>query len=185
MKNVKQILDMLCADVKAEIEGLTGRIMPASLHHGLESIPDEMLARVLALDTYDSTSATRPEKLRLVSRRFRDVVSSTPECWSKITFKTPRRNIFLDHPVDLEDIRWETKESMSYYQGRIRHLDIDTNYSIKDKDLENLDLSSVKSLVVRGEGVLSTTHFPQLTSLSCPYIPSRIVATQGSSHFPI
>lgn len=196
MKDVKQTLESLCTDLTAEIESLSARIMPAVLHHGLDDIPDEVLARILVQDTsmpllkrfpypfHDHHSrdrklyskyGKRPEKLGLVNKRFRDVVSSSSECWSMVIERMPRRRIFVNAPVDLRTIRFDHDvEDIGYYQGRIRLLELQYDYIPTGfHEKERMDLSSVKSLIVHGDYRMwiEPDSFSQLCSLSCSYVP--------------
>lgn len=150
----------------AEIAELNECIMPAVLHHGLDDIPDEVLARVLEVDAHCAESAVRPEELRLVNKRFEAIVTSTPECWSKVGDDTPRRRIFVDAPVDLDlDQASSFWNDVNYYHKRIRSLKVDSRRGLYVSLLEEgiIDSSSLR--------YLSSSFYPYLTCLTCCDIP--------------
>ena len=138
LKSIRQILDSLCMDVMAEIATLTARIMPAVLHLGLDNIPNELLARILTMDSCNSNRWERQEELMLVNKRFRDIVSSTPECWSQVRDSNSRRNIFKNAPIDLQLTHSTTAEDIEYYEGRIRRLEVNNHeFSLEDVGVEH------------------------------------------------
>lgn len=172
MKNVKQTMELLCVDVTAEITTLTRRVWPAILHNGLNDIPDEILSRILTFDAYtrDNVDNGRPVQLQLVSKRFQSITRTTPGCWSRVDEKTPphRQRMFENLPVDMRISNLDNNTRiLDEYRGRIRHLEV--NFS--RMHVKEQSLPSVRSLVLHGYRLIPDLSFPNLTSLTCPFIP--------------
>lgn len=155
MKTVKQAMCLLCMDIAEEIGTFTARLMPAILYNGLLDIPDEILSRILKLDSYQREDVDwgRPEQLRLVSKRFQKVVLATPGCWSRIDDNTPLRGrrMMKNLLVDVKMTSETPAEYFNQYKDRIRHLDFDnSDLDMEDECYEKQKLPSIKSLVLYG-----------------------------------
>lgn len=85
MKKAREILELLCVDLTIAIADITARIKPAVHHHGLEEIPDEVLADILVRDSWDYLRrGIRHKELKRVNKRFWSIISSTPLCSSHV-----------------------------------------------------------------------------------------------------
>ena len=88
LKNAKATLAALIRSLEAKITALKDRLGPASLHYGITSVPDEILADILfEVFRVNHPCGCRTKtlvELSSVCRRFRDLIYNCPKFWARI-----------------------------------------------------------------------------------------------------
>lgn len=151
------------------------KVTSSNIHHGLNDLPDEVLSNILVMDCcspeYDM-KVDRAHDVQLTNRRFRAIISTTPECWSRIT-----RIVSLDKRLRL-------RGEFDVVIDRNTHTRLIAKCADRIRSLECMEdtpsgwyscvweFPSLGSLVIHGRGlVLRNWILPHLTRLDCCRVP--------------
>lgn len=194
----------LTAALDEEIDAFRTSIMPAVLHYGMKNLPDDVLSDILSRDTceydfYDEFNPSLPRALDLerTCKRFRRLVLSTWECWTRVSnaylHKMSLRRVkfqldkFMNSPIDLVITSSEAKRTAplletvlltTAYRARIRSLHWSWIFAPAfpiPRGLSNarLEFPNLKSMRIASNiwENFPRWSFPQLTYLESSNVP--------------
>ena len=185
----KKLHNELVAMLQSSVEELwriSCKMMPVYLGRNLASLPDELLADILELSESD------PMELRMVSRRFNQVITHLPHLWTEIHPYMPRKRqefaleLSRQHTLDVKAYLDRSNEDfldrMTLHWNRTGRLSLDFDLddeSTVDERLAKSQMPSLQYLRIdcgprgaseEGDDVRQCTFFdgwfaPKLTSI--------------------
>lgn len=193
MKTLKQLVEVLSGDIEEETQLLKSKMMPAVLKQGIDSLPDEVLQRILTEDVR-SCIESRAQHLQQTCKRFNAIIKSSADCWSRVTNGQNlnnnniisriinRKNSPIDILISSDEKHNKSESSKSFrsfflqYTDRVRNMELELGSGIVNSLIWSRGISfpSLESLKAKGVIYRSIPNwsFPRVLNLDCEVVPS-------------